>query len=203
MDLYQKLASGAGQDEVLLKSDVPMQASDWSRDGRFILYATNDPKTNWDLWVLPMTGDRKPIPFLQTGFSEREARFSPDARWIAYTSDESGRDEVYVQSFPASGGKWQISTTSGSQPQWRHDGKELFYLAPDQKLMAVAVQAGSTFEAEVPKALFEARTPRVSGSRNYDAGAADGQRFLINTLAAQQAAAPPITVVVNWLPPRP
>jgi Tol biopolymer transport system component len=104
-----------------------------------------------------MTGERKPVPFLQTEFNEQQAQFSPDAKWIAYTSDESGAPEVYVQAFPALGSKLRISTGGGCQPQWRRDGKELFYVAADRKLMAVDVKTGATFEAGVPKPLFETR----------------------------------------------
>ncbi len=132
MNLYQRAASGAGNDEALLKSDDSKAPNDWSADGRFILYQNLDPKTNWDLWVLPLSGEQKPFPFLETDFDERQGRFSPDGKWIAYTSNASGEWQVYVQSFPASGGKWQVSTNGGAQPQWRRDGKELFYLSPDR-----------------------------------------------------------------------
>ena len=105
-NLYQRLATGAGGDELLLSSDHTLIADDWSKDGRFLLYEQHRAGTNRDLWILPMTGDRKPFIFLQTEFDETHAQFSPDSRWIAYVSNESGRPEVYVQSFPASGGKW-------------------------------------------------------------------------------------------------
>jgi Tol biopolymer transport system component len=154
-DLYQKPASGAGKDEPLLKSTTAKWPDDWSLDGKFILYENVDPKTKYDLWVLPMFGDRKPLACLQTEFNETHARFSPDGRWVAYVSDESGRAEVYVQSFPATGGKWQISSGGGDEPLWRRDGKELFYVAADGKLMAAEVnQSASTFQAGVPKPLF-------------------------------------------------
>ena len=177
-------------------------ATDWSRDGKFIVYQARTPKTKFDLWVLPLDGDRKPFPFLQTEFSEAWGQLSADGRWMVYESDESGRLEVYVQSFSADrsgatsgpGGKWQISTSGGEEPKWRRDGKELFYLA-GTKLMAVDVKTGSTtFEAGVPKALFDTRLG--AGFRHY-AVTADGQRFLINT-PIEETTVLPVTVVVHW-----
>ncbi len=199
-NLYQRTASGAGNDEALFKSDHRKIANDWSADGKFILYQEQNPKTNYDLWVLSITGEQRPFPFLQTAFDERQGRFSPDGRWIAYASNESGTWQVYVQSFPASGGKWQVSTNGGSQPQWRRDGRELFYLSPDRKLMAADVKAsGPTFEAGVPKALFELRIQSVGllSLRNFYTAAADGQRFLVTSLLGDPTAAP-TTVVLNW-----
>jgi eukaryotic-like serine/threonine-protein kinase len=131
--------SGVGQDELLLQSDAPISPGSWSADGKFLLYHRYDPKSDVDVWVLPLEGDRKPFPFLQTPFRENEGRFSPDGRWIAYRSNESGRPEVYVQTFPAGGGKWQVSTSGGLLPQWRGDGREVFYTSTDRKLMAVDV----------------------------------------------------------------
>jgi eukaryotic-like serine/threonine-protein kinase len=194
-NLYLKISSGTGTDELLLQSDTPKYSTDWSPDGRLIAFESQDPTTGSDLWVLPLFGDRKPIPFLQTEFNEGQGQFSPDGRWMAYSSDESGRREVYVQAFPASSGKWQISTAGGAFPRWRRDGKELFYLAADQKLMAVAVQADSTLQAGRPQALFDAHVfgaPIVPYSVS-----ADGQRFLVNT-PAQEVNSSPITVVLNW-----
>jgi serine/threonine protein kinase/Tol biopolymer transport system component len=198
MNLYQRAASGAGNDEALLKSDDVKLPNDWSADGSFILYQEQNPKTNYDLWVLPLSGEQKPFPFLQTEFYEAQGRFSPDGKWIAYTSNESGTWQVYVRSFPASGGKWQVSTAGGAQPQWRRDGRELFYISPDRKLMAVEAKGdGSTFEAGVPKALFEVRIPGWPGPRNYYVAAAAGQRFLVTSLL-EEATATPTIVVLNW-----
>jgi hypothetical protein len=150
-----------------------------------------------DLWVLPLFGERRPEPFARTDFQESGGRFSPDGRWIAYTSNESGRFEVYVQSFPASGGKWQVSNGGGASPRWRRDGRELFYLSADGKLMAVEVDGSSdTFEADVPGPLFEPRVGSISGDSPYDV-AADGRRFLVKVLVEETAPAP-VTVVLNW-----
>ncbi|MDQ3256192.1 MAG: hypothetical protein M3R15_20235, partial [Acidobacteriota bacterium] len=197
-DLYQKGASGTGSDELLLKSSNAKVPTDWSPDGRFILYRSQDPQTKADIWVLPLEGDRQPFPLLQTEFNEQQARFSPNGKWIAYTSDESGTTQVYVQSFPAPGTKWQVSTGGGDQPRWRRDGRELFYLAADGKLMAVEVKTDGTFAAGVPKPLFEIHSPTVAGpiAINY-AATADGQRF-VGRSAVEEASTTPITVIVNW-----
>jgi Tol biopolymer transport system component len=195
-NLYQKASSGAGQDELLLKADNWKWANDWSRDGRFIVYGENNPKTKGDLWILPVDGERKPFPYRQTPFDERNARFSPDSKWIAYSSDESGGSEVYVQDFPTAGGKWRISTRGGDNPNWRRDGKEIFYVA-DGKLMVVEVKSGAKFEASVPRALFDLRSIKWVGGNNY-AVTGDGQRFLVVT-SPEEANASPFTVVLNWM----
>jgi eukaryotic-like serine/threonine-protein kinase len=200
--MYQRLSNGTGNDEVLFKSAEPTGVPhEWSPDGKFILFGVVSPKTNVDLWVLPLFGDQKPAPFIQTEFTEVQGRFSPDGRWVAYASNESGPYQIYVQSFPASGGKWQVSTGGGAQPQWRHDGKELFYLAPDRKIMAVDVNgSGPIFVPGVPKPLFEARFSTLfpgGPGASYYAVTNDGQRFLVNTLAVDSALVP-FTVVLNW-----
>src|SRR5207245_2782644 len=119
---------------------------DWSPDGKWIVYQLDGGKTGTDLWLAPTGGqasaDNKPITYLQTPFVESEARFSPDGKWMAYTSNESGRNQVYVQAIPAGSGKWQISTEGGSAPHWRRDGKEIFYIALDRKLMVVPMRLG-------------------------------------------------------------
>ena len=172
--------------------------NDWSPDGRFILYQRNSPQTSWDLWLLPLDGERTPTPLVQTSFAEIQGRISPDGKWIAYTSAESGQWQVYVQSFPEAGGKWMVSTEGGAQPRWRGDGRELFYLAPNRKLMAVDVKGDSaTFEAGVPRPLFEMRNVGgFPGGGGYDV-ARDGKRFLVN-MPAQEENPRPITVVLNW-----
>ncbi len=198
MDLYLREVRSVAPERVLLESSTQKAATDWSRDGSFILYEDIEPNTNKpDLWVLPMSGDRHPMPFLQTQFEERQGQFSPDGRWVAYVSDESGRYEVYVQSFPAGGGKRQISANGGTEPRWRRDGKELFYLAADGKLMAVQVKGNSTFEASVPRALF-VRPPLNLGGRVHSSYsvAADGQRFLFSSFR-EELISHPITVVTQ------
>ena len=205
-NLYIKSATGAGQEELFLKLGTPTGwATDWSHDGRFILYQISGGKTGQDLWIAPQTqgkapGDDKPFPYLQGPFNEQNGAFSPDGRWIAYVSNESGKDEVYVQSFPLSGGRWQISAAGGTGPRWRRDGTELFYVAADRNLTAVPVRAvGASFEPGIPHSLFP--TPSVSGfgfaMRDEYAVSADGNRFLVARPAGDAPAAP-LTVVLHW-----
>jgi hypothetical protein len=196
-DLYQKPANSSGSEEVLLQSPETKRPDSWSPDGRFVLY--NSDKNNGDLMVLPLTGDRRPFPFLSTPFNEQEGVFSPDGKWVAYQSNESSRNEVYVRPFPGPGGQWQVSTGGGSMPRWRADGKELYYLAPDLKLMAVAVAArGATFAPGTPEALFQTHITQGALSQQYDV-AHDG-RFLINT-DLQDTSTEPIHLLLNWKPP--
>jgi serine/threonine protein kinase/Tol biopolymer transport system component len=193
-DLYLKASSGAGTEEVLLEDNLEKYPLSWSPDGRFILYDSQG--TNYSLFVLPLSGDRKPFPFLKTQFNVASAQFSPDGRWVAYQSNESGRAEVYAAPFPGPGGKWQISTTGGVLPRWSHDGKEIFYIAPDNKLMAAAVDGkGGSFEVGAVKQLFG--THAAAGGRNRYDVSADGQRFLINA-TPEEATSTPITIVLNW-----
>lgn len=200
IDLYVKPASGAANEELLWKSSNAKAPHDWSADGRYILYGELD-KTNVDLWVLPLFGDRKPFLFLQTPFNENQGRFSPNGRWVAYTSTESGPAQVYVRPFPPAGGQWMVSTAGGSQPRWRADGKELFYLGPDRKLMSVDVKEdGNTFTAGSPRNLFETRifipAGGFVGASLYDV-TRDGQRFLVIT-PIEEPSPSPLTVVLNW-----
>ena len=195
--LYVKNATGAGKEELLLKSEANKIPMDWSPDGRFIIYIVNDPKTKIDLWVLPLFGDQKPVPFLQSAANERQARFSPDGRWIAYVSDESGTNEIYVRSFPDSGGKWQISTNGGYHLAWGHKG-ELFYISTDKKMMAVEVKGeGTTFQRGTPKALFDRRIPSFNTPLAQFAVTADDQKFIVANPVADNTSVP-ITVVLNW-----
>jgi Tol biopolymer transport system component len=204
-NLYQKAASGSGKDELLLPNSFVDFPSQWSRDGRFIVYSEIDPQTKSDLWVLPVEGaaaDRKPIPFLRTEFNETSGQLSPDSHWMAYTSDRSGRQEVYVRPFPPGEGEWAISIAGGEQARWRGDGKELFFRAADGKMMAVPVRAvtgaKSSFEAGATVALFDAQMAREPApSFEYDV-TADGRRFLINKAGGSGATSPPLTVVTNW-----
>jgi eukaryotic-like serine/threonine-protein kinase len=200
-DLYQKNAGGGGQEEMLLKSDRPKNPHDWSADGRFLLYTELAPQTGLDLWALPMNGDRKPQVVLNSPFREMQGHFSPDSQWIAYVSNESGGDQVYVQRFPPSGGKWQVSTAGGYQPRWRRDGKELLFLSVARDVMAapVSVSPDGTFNAGVPQKLFTANPAVLSAERNTWDVTPDGQRFLVNSVEAQGVR--PITIVVNWALP--
>jgi serine/threonine protein kinase/Tol biopolymer transport system component len=201
-NLFQKPSSGAGSEEVVFQDAARKYPYDWSVDGKFLVYISfgSSAGATADIWVLPVTGTRKPFPFLTTKFQETHARIAPDVRWVAYVSDESGMDEVYVSSFPAAGGKVRVSTRGGVQPRWRGDGKELFYLSSDRKLIAVPVKDGSVPDGGVATALFDVHfVPR--GSREpwafyqYDV-TGDGQRFLINV--PPERATIPITVVLNW-----
>ena len=149
--------------------------------------------------ALPQFGDRTPIPLVQSAFQEASPRFSPDGRWFAYTSDDSGRTEVYVQPFPQTGAKARVSASGGFEPRWRRDGKELFYLAPDGTLTAVPVNTTSTFEHGAAQPLFKTRVPYLGTSlwRSSYEVVGDGRRFLVNTLV-EDAGPAPITVVLDW-----
>jgi serine/threonine protein kinase/roadblock/LC7 domain-containing protein len=225
--LYHKLTSGAGVEEQFLSTDQTITASSWSPDGRFLMYTSADPKTNADLWIMPMSGanasaaarsdqkmsggDRKPFVFLKTPFREAYGTFSPDGRWVAYHSNESGRTEVYVRPFippdatgtaaAVAGGQWQVSIAGGIHPLWRSDGKELYYINPDGAVMAAPIKVnGATLEPGAPVMLFPTHIlgggADIQIGRQYDV-TADG-RFLINTLLNEAAA--PITLLQNWNP---
>ena len=196
IDLYEKATRGSGEEKLLLHSDEPKSAASWSKDGKYIAFAGRNPKTQWDLWALPTFGDRKPIAIAVTPFSEMTPMFSPDGRFVAYVSNESGRDEIYVQTFPERGGKWQVSNGGGSDPSWRGDGKEIFYRSPDQQLMAVEIRLGADFQAGVPHALFPIRI-RPGNPRNKFAPSLDGQRFIIAAPLGRDAMSP-TTIVLNW-----
>ena len=208
-NLYQQDSRGAGAGEFLLRGNRVVHPRDWSSDGRFLAYDALDPKTQWDILILPMepatTGtNRTTVPFLQTDFNEYNGQFSADGRLMAYMSDETGTFEVYVAPFPAAGNWWRkrISNNGGGHPRWRRDGKELFYIAPDGTLMAVTVNSADAFEASAPRTLFKTRIAGIDSLvrplnlTNY-AVTADGQRFLITS---EDEDTPPssITVLLNW-----
>ncbi len=202
-NLYRKSATGAGNEEPILETAQPTFATDWSPDGRFLLYFSADPMTGFDIWTLPLDGDRKPFPIVQTNLSERLAQFSPDGKWIAYESNESGRYEIYIRPFASAGGKLSISTNGGAQVRWRRDGKELFYIALDNRLMAVPIRFASNGQAVEPGAPVPLFATRVGGAlqafpRNQYMVSPDGQRFLMNTVTEE--AASPISVILNWKP---
>ena len=200
-NLYEKAASGAGQDTMLLKTPLLKVPTDWSLDGRFIVFYLIDPKTRRDVWVLPLTGDRTPFAFAQGPGNETGGRISPDGRWLAYSSDETGAWEIYVESFPAGGGRQQVSAPGGVGPHWRRDGRELFYYASDGKLMAMAVKGstepGAGFEAGPPTPLFEFHSGSGLQTVAPYSASADGQRFLVNLLA-DESKGEPLVAIVNW-----
>src|SRR5262249_7040950 len=209
--IYQKPSNGAGSEELLLPaetSDLQIWPTSWSHDGKFILYSRGDVFnfSRADIWVLPASGDCTPRPFVKAGVLAYDGQFSPNARWVAYTSKESGRQEVYVLPFdgtnlnavPGSvtspGGKWQVSPNGGRFPRWRRDGKEIFYLAPDHQMMAAQIEErGNSIEVQTTQPLFRAIAWSPSSSP-YDVSA-DGKRFVVNTSANHTT---PLTLVLNW-----
>ena len=192
-DLYEKSLTG-GQPRLLLHTPSRKAPTDWSSDGRLILYEEDGQKGDAsDLWILPLEGGSKPIPFAQTPATEWQGAFAPNGKWVAYTSDESGRDEIYVQPFPPTGSRFMVSKNGGSVPKWRRDGNELFYVAADTRLMAVPVRAGATFECGVAQPLFDTRI----NNRSTHYATADGKRFLV-PFPIDETSSTPVTVVVNW-----
>ncbi len=202
LNLFQKDTNGTGGDQALLdQSAFGRVATDWSSDGRYLIFTETDPKTSNDIWALPLGGDRKPFPILQTRFNERWGRLSPDGRWLAYASDEGSRLDVYARSFTGapsgSGSMWQVSTNGGGAPVWRRDGRELFYVSLDRTLMSVEIIPGAAFRAGASKPLFKVRIePNQGFGSSYDVSP-DGRRFLVATqsVAADSGS---ITVVENW-----
>jgi Tol biopolymer transport system component len=197
VSLYREAISAPGSEKELPQPSGPKTPTDWSRDGRLFVYSAYDPKTSWDIWVMPLTGG-PPFAFAATTAEERDGRLSPDGRWMAYTFQQGGAIDVYVQPFPATGGKWQVSHGGGRQPAWRADGQELFYMTLDSKL--VAVEVGSTqsgFAVGPPRVVVETH---VAGWERTNQGTPfavtpDGQRFLINTASDTVR---PVTLILNW-----
>jgi Tol biopolymer transport system component len=198
-DLYVKSASGAGNVEALVASDTTKYPNDWSRDGRFISFTQIDPKakTGADLWILPLAGDRKPYAFLSTPFNEANAVFSPDGRWLAYESDESGRLEIYITPFPHGGAKWQVSQGGGTTPLWRPDGLAVFYATPDGKLLEAPVDAkGGAVEVGTPHEFSRAHLPDFGSETWFYTLAPKGDRVLV--LRPEETAPVPLTLVTHW-----
>jgi len=202
-DIYWKVSTGVGEDEPVLVGERTKSVNDVSPDGRFVVFDTGGSpvggfigRTN-NLWVAPLDGDRRPVPFLVRPYNDKQAQISPDGRWIAYISDESGTWEVYVQDFPKPSGKWQVSTKGGTEGRWRRDGREIFYIE-SSRLMAADVRTdGASFHSGVPRVLFEPSLDPRAGMRNRYVVSPDGQRFLIVALA-EQTGPTPLTVVLNW-----
>jgi serine/threonine protein kinase/Tol biopolymer transport system component len=191
-DLYLKDTNGAQEEKVIPQDGPDRFPTDWSRDGKYVLYGRGP-----DLWFLTFP-ELRATQFLKAASMLKTGRFSPDGKWVAYSSNESGRWEIYVTSFPEAHGKWQVSNTGGDQPRWRGDGKELFYLSTDSKIMAVPVKTGSNFDAGTPTALFQANPREMVATSelfSYDVSN-DGQKFLVN--ASLKTAMTPMSVVLNW-----
>jgi eukaryotic-like serine/threonine-protein kinase len=204
LDIGQGPSNLSRPPDRLLELSAPpiMYPSDWSADGRYLAYYRFDQKTGLDLWVLPLSEDaastgRRPRAVLQNQFNESQGQFSPNGKWLAYVSDETGEPEVYVQSFPILEVKSKVSPAGGTQPRWRRDGTELFYLAPDQRLMAVTVKPGVSLELEAPRALFVTNLTYAGRRQQYNVSG-DGQRFLLNQPPAARTVSPPMTVILNW-----
>jgi len=196
-NIYRKVSSGIGSPQMVTPTGLPQRPMHMSQDGRYLLYEVIQPKTLADIWVLPSDSTEKPFPYLESDFVETLPQFSPDGKWVAYVSDESGKNEIYVQTFPGSGGRWQVSTKGGSQPRWRQDGKELFFIAPDLKIMAVEVRAAATFDYGMAKPLFQTFIDNYNSPNRY-AVTENGQKFLINIPVGDETANP-ITVSINQI----
>jgi hypothetical protein len=198
LDINTNSTVGRAENKLLLSDHERKVVQDWSPDGRYIVYSRLNADTKLDLWLLPVSETHRSIPLLKTSANERGGRISPDGRWIAYTSDESGRWEVYVQQFPGLGSKRAVSVGGGAGAYWRRDGRELFYLSPDRTLMAVDVRLDDTISIGRPRALFR---PPVAGdaseARNHFVAAPDGQAFLFNIVEESPDRAA-ISILVNW-----
>jgi Tol biopolymer transport system component len=201
--LFEKSIAGTAAEQRVLKSSIPTFATSWSPDGRFVLYHGGPPETKDDLMLFDVAGGSS-APFLRSRFNESHGSFSPDGCWVAYSSDETGTSEVYIQRFdtsaspPRGARKWQISTSGGYQPQWRRDGKELYYATVDRKLMAVDIStSGDSLKAGLPHALFDIHFDTTPTTSVAYAPSRDGQRFLV-TASVDQARPSPIAVAVNW-----
>jgi Tol biopolymer transport system component len=197
--ILAKPADGSGAEETLVPGEsLILVPTSWSSDGNFLAYWTVGSATGRDVWIAPITGDRKPQPFLRTKFNEMQASISPDKRWVAYMSEESGRYEVYVQPFPGPGGKWQISTNGGTVPVWAQNGRELFYMSSG-KVMSVGVTTQPTFSASTPRIVADV-PPLLMGRLSngvYDVSP-DGQRFLFVKANVESGPPDEVHVVLNW-----
>jgi serine/threonine protein kinase len=208
--IYRKAVNGAAREELLAKTTASPTLTQWTQDGRYLIYFAFAGQTGQDLWVLPLYGDRKPFPFLRAPFNQLGARVSPDGRWIAYRSDETGKNELYVQAFDpkpdagnaAAAGKWMVSKGSEGMARWRKDGKELYYITTDGSIMAVDVKTNPVFSAGVPRLLFKlppifSREPSATGTPGARVDTQDGQRFVVS-MPVTENAPPQFSVVLNW-----
>jgi eukaryotic-like serine/threonine-protein kinase len=193
--VYLKPATGVGAEQLIHKvQGSALGIADWSPDGKVLLYNVMTPDAGYDAWALPMTGDRKPYPVLNQKYNEYRTRLSPDGRWMLYTSNETGRNEIYVQASPPSGGKWQVSVDGAEYGYWRADGREIVFDSPARKMMAVDVKLGATFEVGIPHPLFD--VPGVVVAQRVGM-TADAQKFLV-PMAPQTGERPALRVVLNW-----
>jgi len=200
--IYVKDASGSGQEQRVTEGPNRKTVMDWTKDGKYLLYREQNPTTDRDLMAIPLDGDRKPFPVVTTPFMESTGAVSPDGRWVAYASNDTGRSEIYIQAFPAPGvngpkGRWQISSGGGYQVKWKGDGKELYFESLDGKMMAAGIQAGPQgIHAETPRVLFSADFATTS-LHEFDV-TPDGQRFLLMLQPKIQDSGEKLTVVSNW-----
>jgi Tol biopolymer transport system component len=195
-DIYTRAVRG-DRDEILVQSAENKVSNDWSRDGRFFVFASLSQQTKWDLWTLPMDEARTPRPFLQTPFNESQAQLSPSGQWIAYNSDETGRFEVYLQSFPDGGNKRAVSVGGGTEPQWRDDERELFYVGPEGAVMSVDVVPGSPLRLGTPTLLFRAPLARSGMNLAHYDVSPDGQRILVHAESSGEGR-PLMQMLINW-----
>jgi len=191
--IHTRRTDGTGSIDAVFRSPENKNPADWSRDGQYLVFESQSPETSFDLLAIPLSGDRKPFDVARTPAMDWGGRVSPDGRWIAYASSESRRTEIYVQSFPTAGPRLQISVGGGEEPRWRADGRELYYRAPDSRLMAVSIApAATTLEPSAPRVLFP-----LPSAEAYEPSP-DGQRFLVARTISE---ASPISVILNWKPP--
>ena len=205
LNLYVRASSGAGEDQPMLLDESRKTPTQWSRDGRFIVYSTIDSKTRDDIWILPVENGKagKPFVFLHSEVNEEFGQLSPDNRWMAYTSDESGRREVYVRTFPSGDDPKRISIDGGEEPRWRGDGKELYFVGADGKFMAVPMRIGSgakpSLEPSAPQSLFAAPPLAHYNTDAYDYDVtSDGKQFVLATPVDRPGSSPPLNMIVNW-----
>ena len=202
-DLYVRPAAAGGSDAVLLKTPASKYPTDWSPDGTFVVYHSFDQRSRYDIWAAPVRAEGATRPLVRTDFDDIQGQVSPSGRWLAYASNESSRFEVYVQPLLADGRKWQVSVDGGSDPRWRADEKELFFLGRDGRVISVGLTGGTSFRAAIPRPLFQlqdvapVKPPYLSA---YDAQR-DGQRFVVPR-TPESLEQHPFTVIVNWQIPR-